>query len=90
MVLEEEKANSQRLQEQVNQLNTKTRNLRQEKEDVETEVESMIVLQGPLAALTSGGSRGECLQPTDPDYQAQGCLQEGQDELIIVLLPNLK
>ena len=41
MVLEEEKANSQRLQDQVNQLNTKMRNLRREKEDIEAEAEGM-------------------------------------------------
>lgn len=40
MLLEEEKSSAQRLQDQVNQLNTKIRNLRREKEDAESEVET--------------------------------------------------
>lgn len=39
--VEEEKANAQRLQDQVNSLNTKVRNLRRDKEDAESEVESI-------------------------------------------------
>ena len=41
MLLDEERSNCQRLQEQVNALNTKMRNLRRDKEDAEGEVESM-------------------------------------------------
>ena len=41
MAMEEEKSNSQRLQEQLNQLNTKMRSVRRDKEDAESEVESM-------------------------------------------------
>ena len=42
-MLEEEKAGSQRLQEQLNQLNTKAKNLRRDKEDMEGEVRCIII-----------------------------------------------
>ena len=41
MLLEEEKSSAQRLQDQVNQLNTKLRNVRREKEDAEGEAEGL-------------------------------------------------
>ena len=38
--MDEEKGNSQRLQDQINSLNTKIRNLKRDKEEVESEVET--------------------------------------------------
>ncbi len=38
--MEEEKSNSQRLQDQLNSLNTKIRNLKRDKEEAETETET--------------------------------------------------
>ena len=38
--MDEEKSNSQRLQDQINSLNTKIRNLKRDKEEAETETET--------------------------------------------------
>ncbi len=53
--LEEEKSNSQRLQEQVNQLSGKMRSLRREKEDAEGETDGTLKkLKQAKAAIEDG------------------------------------
>lgn len=41
------------------------------------------------AALSVGGSRGECLQPAGPDDQTQECLQEEGRYIIYLTDPQL-